>query len=341
MKTFSRRDFLKVTGVGSASVAAALALTACSSNNNAGNESSTANESSTTNNSGSESSAGNTTQIEDVTEAAQNVSEEESDILDAIVVGSGGFYTSLTPVRNGNYQWNVFVRYLFDRVIYRTGDRRYIGQGAKSWSVADDGVTYSVELYENITDSEGNAVTAEDVVWMIEESMAAKQKACYAKIDHVTLTGDYTFDVVMKMDMADPRRKSPEPFRNRYFRIAVRVADVQADAESGEALFLLNGYNELPVASLTKLLSYYILREGIDAGEIKNSDSVRISDHAYAVSKTQDGIVPMEAGAYVPFRELLDAMLVASVSEPATTRSVSRYASSAPSAMASFRISLA
>ncbi|MBR3403692.1 MAG: ABC transporter substrate-binding protein [Firmicutes bacterium] len=203
MKTFSRRDFLKVTGVGSASVAAALALTACSSNNNAGNESSTANESSTTNNSGSESSAGNTTQIEDVTEAAQNVSEEESDILDAIVVGCGGFYTSLTPVRNGNYQWNVFVRYLFDRVIYRTGDRRYIGQGAKSWSVADDGVTYSVELYDNITDSEGNAVTAEDVVWMIEESMAAKQKACYAKIDHVTLTGDYTFDVVMKMDMAE------------------------------------------------------------------------------------------------------------------------------------------
>ena len=88
-----------------------------------------------------------------------------------------------------------------------------------------------------------------------------------------------------------------------------------ADADSGEALFLLNGYNELPVASLTKLLSYYILREGIDAGEIKNSDSVRISDHAYSVSRTQDGIVPMEAGAYVPFKELMDAMLVASSNE--------------------------
>ena len=90
-----------------------------------------------------------------------------------------------------------------------------------------------------------------------------------------------------------------------------------ADADSGEALFLWNGYNELPVASLTKLLSYYVLREGIAAEEIKNSDTVRISDHAYAVSKTQDGIVPMEAGAYVPFRELLDAMLVASSNEAA------------------------
>ena len=90
-----------------------------------------------------------------------------------------------------------------------------------------------------------------------------------------------------------------------------------ADAESGEALFLLNGYNELPVASLTKLLSYYILREGIDAGEIKSSDMVRISDHAYSVSRTQDGIVPMEAGSYVPFQELMDAMLVASSNESA------------------------
>ena len=90
-----------------------------------------------------------------------------------------------------------------------------------------------------------------------------------------------------------------------------------ADAESGEALFLLNGYNELPVASLTKLLSYYILKEGIDAGEIKSSDMVRISDHAYSVSRTQDGIVPMEADAYVPFQELMDAMLVASSNESA------------------------
>ena len=90
-----------------------------------------------------------------------------------------------------------------------------------------------------------------------------------------------------------------------------------ADANSGEALFLWNGYSELPVASLTKLLSYYILKEGIAAGEIKASDSVRISDHAYAVSRTQDGIVPMEAGAYVPFSELMDAMLVASSNEAA------------------------
>ncbi len=206
MKTFSRRDFLKVTGVGSASVAAALALTACSSNNNTEQSSGTSTETSTTN-SGSEgesSTGGNTTTIENVDDAAKDsVSEEQSDILDELNIGGGGFYTSLTPVRSGSYQWNIFVRWLFERVIYRTGDRRYIGQGAKEWSVADDGLTYSVVLHENITDSEGNNITAEDVVWMIEESIAAKQKACYAKIDTVTVTGDYSFEVKMKSDVAE------------------------------------------------------------------------------------------------------------------------------------------
>ena len=38
---------------------------------------------------------------------------------------------------------------------------------------------------------------------MIEESIAAKMKSCYAKIDHVTVIDETTFEVVMKMDMAE------------------------------------------------------------------------------------------------------------------------------------------
>ena len=38
-----------------------------------------------------------------------------------------------------------------------------------------------------------------------------------------------------------------------------------ADAESGEVLFLWNGYSTMPVASISKLLSYYVLREAIAA----------------------------------------------------------------------------
>ena len=90
-----------------------------------------------------------------------------------------------------------------------------------------------------------------------------------------------------------------------------------ADAKSGEVLFLWNGYSTLPVASISKLLSYYVLKEAIDSGEIHNSDMVRISEGAQALSKSADGMVPMEAGTYVPFRELVEAMLVASSNEAA------------------------
>ena len=90
-----------------------------------------------------------------------------------------------------------------------------------------------------------------------------------------------------------------------------------ADANTGEVYFLWNGYSTLPVASISKLLSYYVLREAIDAGEIRYSDQVRISERAETISKSPDGIVPMEAGNYVPLRELLDAMLIASSNEAA------------------------
>ncbi|MBQ9664408.1 MAG: D-alanyl-D-alanine carboxypeptidase [Oscillospiraceae bacterium] len=90
-----------------------------------------------------------------------------------------------------------------------------------------------------------------------------------------------------------------------------------ADADSGEVLFLWNGYSALPAASLSKLLSYLVLKEAISAGEIHQSDMVRISEQAQALSRSADGIVPMEAGAYVPFQELVEAMLVASSNEAA------------------------
>ena len=90
-----------------------------------------------------------------------------------------------------------------------------------------------------------------------------------------------------------------------------------ADAESGEVLFLWNGYSTLPVASISKLLSYYVLREAMAAGEIHNSDMVKISERAQMLSRSGDGIVPMEAGAYVPLKELMEAMLVASSNEAA------------------------
>lgn len=90
-----------------------------------------------------------------------------------------------------------------------------------------------------------------------------------------------------------------------------------ADATSGEVLFLWNGYSDAPVASLSKILSYLVLKEAMDAGEIRSSDMVQISANAETLSLSADGIVPMKAGDYIPMKELIDAMMVASSNEAA------------------------
>ena len=124
-----------------------------------------------------------------------------SKLLDTLGVGSTTLWETLTPFRNISAQFSTFVRHMYDRLAFRTADGQFIPQAAKSWKVTDDGLTYSIELYDYITDSAGNHITASDVVWILEENMSRGTKPCFNKIDHVEQTGDYTFNIVMKQDM--------------------------------------------------------------------------------------------------------------------------------------------
>jgi D-alanyl-D-alanine carboxypeptidase len=90
-----------------------------------------------------------------------------------------------------------------------------------------------------------------------------------------------------------------------------------ADAATDEIIFRQNTIPSVPVASLSKLLSYLVLREGMDAGEISTSDMVRISDNAERLSNSGDGMIKLTAGEEEPFGELLEAMLIASSNESA------------------------
>ena len=141
----------------------------------------------------------------------------------------------------------------------------------------------------------------------------------YMSLIDVQLMLDMTFDKEGNALLAKPNQHFiPDAKTLRDSGYFDNISSVfLADANTGEVYFLWNGYSTLPVASISKLLSYYVLREAISTGEIRYSDQVRISDRAQAISKSPDGIVPMEAGQYVPLKELLDAMLIASSNEAA------------------------
>ena len=87
------------------------------------------------------------------------------------------------------------------------------------------------------------------------------------------------------------------------------------DAATGKSLFYYDSRETMPVASISKLLSYVVLREALDSGEIRETDTVRISENVQRLSFSADGIIRMLAGQAIPFRELLEGMLISSSNE--------------------------
>ncbi|MBR5093550.1 MAG: D-alanyl-D-alanine carboxypeptidase, partial [Oscillospiraceae bacterium] len=89
------------------------------------------------------------------------------------------------------------------------------------------------------------------------------------------------------------------------------------DADTGEILYARCGEVPVPIASISKLMTYLILAEAAKAGEISFNDTVVVSDAAAALSQGPDAMVSLKAGASLPFRELVQVMLLASSNESA------------------------
>lgn len=81
------------------------------------------------------------------------------------------------------------------------------------------------------------------------------------------------------------------------------------DATSGKIIAEKNSDNRMPPASLTKLMSLYIISGAIKSGLIKMDDKVRISTKAW---KTEGSRMFVKAGDDVSVRELLQGIIVAS-----------------------------
>lgn len=79
----------------------------------------------------------------------------------------------------------------------RDSSGNLIPQIAKSYTVDDDNLTYHVELYPNVHDSEGNAITAEDVVFCYER---AKENGFNSTGYYDSVTADDDTHVTIKLN---------------------------------------------------------------------------------------------------------------------------------------------
>ena len=84
---------------------------------------------------------------------------------------------------------------------------------------------------------------------------------------------------------------------------------VVVDMSDGKVLFEQNPDELIPPASLTKILTLYIVFEAIEAGEIRLTDSVPVSAYAASMRGSRMGL---RAGRRVPLEELIKGMAVVS-----------------------------
>ncbi len=86
-------------------------------------------------------------------------------------------------------------------------------------------------------------------------------------------------------------------------------AYILVDAASGEVLAQRDAEERLPPASLTKLMTCYVLFSALKAGTLKLNDSVTISEHAWRAEGSRTFV---QVGSQVPAEVLIKGMIVQS-----------------------------
>lgn len=84
------------------------------------------------------------------------------------------------------------------------------------------------------------------------------------------------------------------------------------EAQTGKILFEQDAQEQAEIASISKLISAYVIYEALEAGHISLTDQVAISDYAYELTQVDDlANIPLENDHY-PLEDLLEAALISS-----------------------------
>ncbi len=125
---------------------------------------------------------------------------------------------------------------------------------------------------------------------------------------------------LLELDPAQPFAPDPAGLEQIGFFDAINAV-VIGDATSGEILFSRDAMRAYPIASISKLMTYLLLCEAVERGEIAETDNVTITPEAEQISDGADATYGLRftAGSVVPYRELVEVMLLASSNEAAVS----------------------
>lgn len=112
-------------------------------------------------------------------------------------VGTSVALDTLTPFRANIARDQPFFKQIFEALAAPDANKVMQPWVAKTWASEDNGFTYDIEIWDIVYDSEGNHITADDIVWFLEKTHEANLKPAFAKISEVEKTGDYTIRLTL------------------------------------------------------------------------------------------------------------------------------------------------
>lgn len=215
-------------------------------------------------------------------------------------IGSINSWESLTPIRSNasnNAPWAYQIYETLARLNY---EKEYVPLVAKSWSAEEDGVTFNIEIYDYVTDSAGNHITADDIVWMIETSKEAALKPAFSKVASVEKTGDYTLKVVMTQDMVG----AFEAILTNTFAVSKAAFEASKDEFATEVVttspYIVTEFTPSSTITLEKRDDYWQKEELIPENARANVDKITY----HVVKEASQAGIAMETGDLDGFVQL-------------------------------------
>lgn len=139
-----------------------------------------------------QSQAEDTQKVESQTESADSTVEAADDAESInVYIGGSIFDSSMDPVKGFMSYGYPFVN---EALIQADTNSEYVADLATDWEVSDDALTYTFNLREGVTFSDGTPFTAEDVVFTYEEvqkNQANNENVDLTKLKSVEADGDY------------------------------------------------------------------------------------------------------------------------------------------------------
>ena len=89
---------------------------------------------------------------------------------------------------------------------------------------------------------------------------------------------------------------------------------IMVEASTGSVIYEKNSHEELPMASMTKIMTMLIIMENIDNGTLKLTDEVAASEHASSMGGSQ---IFLEPGEKMTVEEMLKGIAIGSGNDAA------------------------